>query len=588
MAAVSELLLAEGIRLRSWAPGSQQHTVCPKCEGGKTREQSLSVHIDETDKSAQFICHRGTCGFTGSVHVQDAVYQPTRKPTYKAPPPAPKEAANKPDWLYEWFDERAIGARVVDKLGIYAGRRWIPGPGEVDCIVFPYVSGGQVVNRKYRSRVGKAMAQEKDALPTLYNIDAIEGAETVAWAEGEADIAALMECGIDAAVTLKDGAPANAALETDPDAKRFAALKTHSDILSKVKRFVLAGDMDKPGLALREELARRLGRHRCATVTWPEGCKDAGDVLKTLGPDAVLEAIQAAEPYPVEGVQTIRPGVLLALRNVPPPATMTTGTRATDQILKLPTEGRLVIVTGYPGSGKTSWTRFVMAHTASNHGRRWAVFSPEMQPWETFVSEVAEVWAGKPFWGAGRMSDEEVAGAERWMEDRIVMLVCDAETQVPSISWIVERATACALRFGITDLLIDPWNEADHSRPAGVSETEHIGLSLQRLKAFALRHGCNVWVIAHPAKPAPGSGNALPPGPYDISSSAHWYNKADIGITVHSPGDGRAEIHLWKARFSKRWGKKGSMAALDVDVLTGRYSTPASFFEAPPSWHDTQ
>ena len=113
------------------------------------------------------------------------------------------------------------------------------------------------------------------------------------------------------------------------------------------------------------------------------------------------------------------------------------------------------------------------------------------------------------------------------------------------------------MRDGVTDLLIDPWNEIDHSRPSGISETEYIGRCLQRLKAFGLRHGCNVWLIAaHPAKPQPTKNGERrkadqPRARYDISGSAHWFNRADLGFTVHSPnpGSGRGafvEIQVWK------------------------------------------
>ena len=130
------------------------------------------------------------------------------------------------------------------------------------------------------------------------------------------------------------------------------------------------------------------------------------------------------------------------------------------------------------------------------------------------------------------------------------------------------------LRDGTTDLLIDPWNEVEHVRGKD-SETDYIGLMLRRLKAFAKRHGCNVWIIAHPAKPLPlrpGEKRAAP-GPYDLAGSANWANKTDIGITVHSPEPGAAEIHLWKLRF-RRWGQRGAVVKLDFDASTGRYSTP--------------
>jgi len=596
---IAELISVAGLRLKSLAPSHAEHVLCPKCGGGRTKEKSLSVTIDDDGQGAVWVCKRGSCGWTSGARVHDNPAPPRQSRGYQAPAPhTDAQKSNRPDWLYDVFSERGIGARTVHALGIYAAERNFPHPiGRQPAIVFPYVHRGETVNRKFRPHPAKnPMLQEKDAIPTLFNIDSLSDTpDEIVWVEGEMDVAAMIECGIPYTVTLKDGAPATVRVETDPEAKRFEALRTHADILGRARRIVLAGDMDAPGLALREELARRLGRHRCHLVMWPGECKDACDVLKSLGPDALIAAYRDAQPYPIDGLQRIGPDSLLALRKMPPPSTMTTGTRATDQLVRLPTEGRLIIVTGFPGHGKTNWTRFVMVHTAGNHNRRWAVFSPEMQPWEQFAAECAEVWSGKPFYPTGSipsMSDAEIREAGQWLGDRITMLVCDAEDAAPTLDWILEHARMAVLRDGVTDLLADPWNEIDHSRPTGITETEYIGRCLQRLKAFGLRYGCNVWVIVHPVKPQPvknGEAKGGAPGPYDISGSAHWFNRADLGFTVHSPNPGSAEVHLWKSRFVKRWGKRGDVAALDFDPLVGRYSTALPTLmreEAPTSWAD--
>ena len=578
-----DLLAEAGIRLKGFHTGRTQHVVCPRCSGGKTREVSLSVTLDDDGMGARWICHRGSCGWTDGGRVGSGQPDRGRAVTpFQAPPPAPPKPvvphsaatmASRPPWLHRFFDKRNIGPRTVEAFGIYAAERTFPQIGTKPCIVFPYLLDGVVVNRKYRPYPDKnPMMQEPGALQTLFNVDRISGVDEAVVCEGEIDCMALYECGFAHSVTLKDGAPATVNASNE---KRFEALRTHESLIGRVKRFILAGDMDGPGLALREELARRLGRHRCYLVTWPDGCKDACDVLQQHGPDAVRAAISMAEPYPIKGVQRIKAGTLTTLRNTLPPSTMTTGTRATDAKFSLATEGRLIVVTGFPSSGKSTWTRFVMIKTAIDHDRRWAVFSPEMEPWEHFVAECAEVYSGKPFWrSAGSMTDDDVAEAETWLGDHVTMIVCDSEEESPTLDWLLERATACVLRDGTTDLLIDPWNEVEHVRGKD-SETDYIGLMLRRLKAFAKRHGCNVWIIAHPAKPLPlrpGEKRAAP-GPYDLAGSANWANKTDIGITVHSPEPGAAEIHLWKLRF-RRWGQRGAVVKLDFDASTGRYSTP--------------
>jgi twinkle protein len=575
---LANLLLSHGIKPKRWTPGPPQQLRCPKCNGGSNKVPCLTLTIDPDGDGAVWTCHRGTCGFTDGARISRHP-KPDTTPTPRDKPRPLKQTNYKPDWFNAFFEERGIGDRAVTLLGIHAMEDcWFPEPvGSSRAIIFPYRHKGEVVNRKYRPFPAKnPMRQEKNAAPTLFNGDHI--GETTIFVEGEMDVAAIVECGLKHVVSLKDGAPAKV---SDNDGKRYEALKTHEEELGKARKFILAGDMDAPGLALREELARRLGRHKCDVVTWPEGCKDAGETLQRLGAEAVLGALSAAAPYPIDGLQQVSASCLLALRSQPAPSTMTTGVSSVDAIVHIPTDGRCIVVTGYPNMGKTSFLRAVMVHTAKAHNRRWGVFTPEMMPWEQFAANCAEVLIGKPFWptaGYEQMTLEEVGRAGAWLQDRVSLLVCDSEDEAPTLDWIFERLRAAVLRYGITDFLIDPWNEMDHSRANGTTETDHIGRSLQRIKAFCRRHGVNAWIIAHPAKPFGfKTGEAKPPpGPYDISGSAHWANKPDLGITVH--GD---ELHLWKARF-RLYGRRGDWATMSFDPVTGRYDSAIK--DAVPDW----
>ncbi len=590
-------------KLKSMRPGHQEQIRCPRCEGGKRREVSLSVKIDPDGEGATWHCWRGTCGYTGGgrTRSQDGRSKPA-PPQEARPIVKPAEAAQtpRPQALYRFFDKRGISAATVEYFGCYVAPRWFPASGdhaagEYQAIVFPYRYRGELVNRKYRPPHKNPQMQDRDALPTIFNIDALVDAEDdawVVWCEGEPDIMACHEAGWPFAISLKDGAPDKLRDEDDPvrqTDKRFAALETHAEDLQRFRRIILAGDNDRPGEVLREELARRLGRHRVWTVRWPEDCKDAGDVLRLHGPDRLTECLSAAEPWPIEGVQRITSGLLTRLRERPPPPVMSTGTKSTDGIMKLPAEGRLIVVTGVPNSGKSSWVRFVMIHTCQWHKRRWACFSPEHSPWEQFAAECAEVFIGKTFWrrrDAEQMTVAEIQHAESWLSDRVFMLTADTEDNPPTLDWFLDRLRRLVLTHGVTDALLDPWNELEHTRPDKMSETEWVGLCLQRVKAFVTKHGVNVWIVAHPTKqlpPKPG-GKLLPPGGYDIAGGANWANKTDLGITVHND-DGLSSIYLWKSRFSSRWGRKNASAKLEFDLATHRYLDLPSVAtgEAPPT-----
>lgn len=599
---LAEVLGDQDIRLKDWREGRPIRTRCPKCDGGREREDSLVVTLDPNGKGAVWHCHRATCGWTDAVVIGEPAKvlkfarpaQPARKPE-----PIPEHQQQRTDRLYEFFQKRGISRGTVDKFGCFLTTHFFDKKGDhpagiYPAVAFPYRFGGEVVNRKYRSP-HKQLAQERDPLHTLFNVDSLIDDEHAIIVEGETDCMAVDEAGWPQVVSLKDGAPDKLRAEDDPkrqNDRRYHALATHADRLAKIQKFYLAGDMDEPGLMLREELARRLGRNRCWIVTWPEGCKDANEVLMKFGPNAASDAIMAAKPYPIEDVQEITGQLLDEYLERYSPRTMTTGITALDQILKLPTEGRLIIITGMPNAGKSQVLMAVMMHLLDREGRRFLVFSPEMQPWEEFSILCAQVLVGKPArrpagWQEGDplMSRDERIAAGDFMNERIRFLCSDAEDKAPTLEWILDRGSQSALRLGITDLVIDPWNEIAHQR-GNMTETDYVGRALQMAKAFAYRHGCNVWIAVHPTKLHPAKpGEEVPaPGPYDISGSANFPNKADIGITVHTPKD-ITQISLWKTRF-RRWGRKGTSVELRFSHISGRYRSQDEAVEqfGPDAW----
>ena len=847
--------------------------------------------------------------------------------------PHPEAERKRPEALYRFFEGRKISRETVDALGVYAWPWAFPGEVEAGpSLVFPTRVQGREVARTYRHRSGERYDHEHSAEAALYNGDAIEEPDLIVWASQALGVAALMEAGYPQSVAIESG---------EAEDRRFLALDTHAGLLAQAGKIKLALDDTAEGHALREELARRLGRHRCYLVTWPDGCAGPAATLAHLGPDALREAIEAAEPYPIKGVQVLRQDTLLGLRRRQPPATMTTGCGTADQAVRIPTEGRVIIVTGIPGHGKalaldtlvptpdgwttmgmlkagdrvyaqdgsitevehawpvlhdrpcyrvefsdgssvvadaehlwftrcekarrsehqskikrgsrpddavrgrdqrhlktypsakttkqiadtlydyvsrekhprvnhsvavaqplegaqawpldippytlgawlgdgtsesggitsadpqlidfiradafevrksqaihgwyiqglkpllrnagvlgqkhvpdvclrapvadrrallqglmdtdgfasrdgtaefcstnyqladavfelaaslgykpllyegramlkgrdcgpkfrvcfnsdehtfrlprkrdrvrssarsdararwrkivavepvpsvpvrciavthpsktflvgrtmipthnSSWVRFAMVHQMEYFDRKWAVFSPEMEPWEEFVASCAEVFHRKLFWPDPKlplipsMTEDEILQATQWFARRLYMLVSDSEDEAPTLDWWLEKVRELVLRYGITDALIDPWNEMDHSR-GGLTIAEYISRSLQRLNAFARRHGVNVWIVNHPhsLKPPQRGGKIEAPGIYDMDGGASWANKGALILTVHRPPADESphtQLLVRKAKF-RRLGSRGNMAEMAYDALVGTYSTP--------------
>jgi twinkle protein len=292
------------------------------------------------------------------------------------------------------------------------------------------------------------------------------------------------------------------------------------------------------------------------------------------GREVLRECIDHAEPYPIAGLHKILDYAdeTLALYRDGRQRALSTGWRSLDEFMTI-RPGELTVVTGVPGSGKSQFIDALAFNLALSHGWRFAMCSFENPPAE-HIAKLAEKYSGLPFWDGPtrRMSEADLQRAMGWIADHFFLIRFDDEA--PTIEAILEKARAPVMRHGIRGLVIDPYNEIEHRRPANMTETEYVSQLLGKVKRFAQSHGVHVWFVAHPAKLQRENGGSRPvPTLYDIAGSANWVNKADLGIVVHRDPDKdstRTEIHIRKVRF-KSVGKIGAVA-LRWDRGTGRYT----------------
>ena len=71
-ATIRDQLSAHGIILKRYQPDQYNNLICPRCKGGQSSEQSFAVHISDDSTEAKWICHRGTCGWTGGCSITSA------------------------------------------------------------------------------------------------------------------------------------------------------------------------------------------------------------------------------------------------------------------------------------------------------------------------------------------------------------------------------------------------------------------------------------------------------------------------------------------------------------------------------------
>lgn len=545
---------------------TEQKIVCPRCSASrkKSRLPCLNVNLDKGT------WHCWHCGWSGGLKQGDysrpqLLRKVYRKPDYIA------QSTGLPDKVLAWFDKRGITADVLRRNQIGHGSIYFPQVEEErSCILFPYRRNGEVLNIKYRSG-DKMFRMEGGCERVLYGLDDI--GDEVAIVEGEMDKLSCEVAGWKSCVSVPDGAPA-------PESKSYESKFDFLDAaeLSRASKYVIAVDNDAPGLRLREELIRRLGPEKCRIAEWPDGCKDANDVLVTCGADALDERLRAARELPIIGAHTVddfaedvqrlyRDGV---------PKGLSTGWRCIDNLYNV-RAGEVTVLTGAPNSGKSEWLDALCVNLAANHGWRFGVFSPEQGSPAEHVIKLAEKRAGKPFnpGPTPRITSTELDQAQTWLRDHFTWIA----PEEPRLQSILRVARELVLRRGVRGVVLDPWNEIEHARPRDQSETEYVGESLRTIRRFARSHQVHVWVVAHPRSLLRDPKTKQYPvvGPYEISGSANWHNKPDVCISVwrERTGDGRTpevQVHVQKVR-SKYVGHIG-MAKLDWNRVNGRYTDP--------------
>lgn len=242
--------------------------------------------------------------------------------------------------------------------------------------------------------------------------------------------------------------------------------------------------------------------------------------------------------------------------------------------------GQMSIVTGWPSSGKSEWLDALLINL-SRQGWRFVMFSPENQPVKLHVAKMLEKLSGKPF-SAGpteRMGRDELPELADELGRSFAFMEAPSGAQSPeavlatAADYFAEYSTYLGPKRG---LVIDPWNELEHWRPQGLSETEYISKTLSLIRNFARTHEIHVWIVAHPQKLRRDDGKLPVPTPDAISGSAHFWNKADCAITVwRDLADTNSQdvtIYVQKIRF-KHIGRSGSVT-LKWDRINGRYHEP--------------
>ncbi len=549
----------KGIHLRHYDIG-QQKTTCPECSHERKNKRDLCLSININEQGARWRCHH--CLWEGNAWRESLKKPPQiRKVAPKKPSIIPNTKSVRGTWAEQFLNERGIATDFADRHGVGVVSHFVNNKRQ-DCIAFVYKNEeGVPVNIKFRTP-DKHYAQLPDCERIPYLIDSLNKEEdTILICEGEMD-ALTWKLITENVLSIPDGA----------SDRKMDWLSTFD--FNKYKRIYLALDNDDAGIQCREELARRIGRERCFIITYPDDCKDGNEILCKHDRTVLKQSFHTAEPYPIkslytangfmeEGLQLYRGGLRKGL---------STGIETLDDIfLVRPTE--VTICSGVPNCGKSEFIDAIAVNMSRMHDYKWAICSFE-NPVSEHLNKLAEKYVGKPTreGATPKMDEEELLDAYDWLAQHFFFI--RSEDESPTIDWCLEASISAVLRYGVNAVIFDPYNEFDHQRPQGMTETEYVSQMMSKIKRFALTYGVHVFFVAHPAKMRRSADGEFPlVEPYDIAGSANFANKADVILIVErdfTQGSRDVRIHTKKMRF-KQSGSLGQVD-LEYDPISGRYS----------------
>jgi|SRR6476620_7061847 twinkle protein len=256
------------------------------------------------------------------------------------------------------------------------------------------------------------------------------------------------------------------------------------------------------------------------------------------------------------------------------PAGTRTGWDSVDRLYTV-SPGKFTVITGIPSHGKSTWVDNLVLNLLKQ-GWKAIIYSPEQQPPELHLAELAEKWLNRPFrYGYnGRMDSGGLAACVDALEPSLRLLRHDGGSAMPCLQDFQNAVDE--ISFGDWEkekivAVLDPWNELDHSQHTRLTETEMINDRLMRFKMWLRSHQrVHGIIVAHPSKPQKDkNGDYKDVTLYDISGSAAWKNKCDHGIVVRRRDDNVVEIDVEKNKF-RHLGKQG-IAHLDFYPGTGVY-----------------
>lgn len=441
-----------------------------------------------------------------------------------------------------WLEDRKIPSELAAESGVVSNGVNIG---------FQYTKNGELYATKWRAPGKRFWFEPSGQNLRLWNLDSLaeQSGGTLIMTEGEIDALSWMTIDAPAVVSLPNGGtarPGEGEVIPEQDTA-FVYLWTGRRIIPEIDKFdkiILSTDNDEVGKTLRDELALRLGRDRCWFLTYPEGCKDANEVLMAHGSDGLVALLDGAKP--------IVPPQLVPFTDIPMDNRKSYGVGwagLEDHCLLRSPE--LVVLTGNAGSGKSMFALNLGANLARIHKLPGAILQFEDHPERNFghLLTYAEAWKA------------EIPDGKAWVKRMfrtILPMESGTDDEGYNFHWLQSRLKEAVQVHGCRWVIIDPWNEIEHIWAKGENESLYTNRALAQLKALSRKLQIILFVVTHPGKQGAAKTDVGDITLYDVSGAAAWKNKADHGIIlIRQEGSTEVFVKVDKVKDHDRMGQPG-------------------------------
>lgn len=500
---------------------------CPYCKNKTDDRNTFAISLE----TGQFNCLRATCGAHGNMITlardfgfslgadADEYFNPRKRyrDLRKYPRPKTREPA------VEFLEGRGISREVAERYAITSQK------DHDNIIAFPFFDeNGDMQFVKYRKadfdkdRDKNKEWCEANCRPILFGMDQCDPeAGPLVLTEGQIDSLSVAEAGIPNAVSVPTGA------------KGFTWVPYCWEFLRKFEELIVFGDYEGGKITLLDEMAKRFGE--TVKHVRPDDyrdCKDANDLLRKYGKRAVIDAVEQAEP--------IKNKLILDASEIdwkrPVDEVIDTGIKQLNKLIGGFPLGRLVVVTGGTGKGKSTLaTQFVVA--AAEQGYRSFIYSGELASWEverSLARQIAgpacirkiETPLGFCDYEVGTRYEEAVRG---WQKNKLY-LYDNAAANLDENSELIGTVENAIRQYGCRVILLDNLMSAmvdNMQQDLYRQQTRFVN----RLHLIASTMDVLIILVAHLRK----NGDKDDGGNDEIAGSSNITNLADVTLKYSDP-----------------------------------------------------